>query len=381
VLAHGVNETSGVLPRGSAAARPIWNRIFFVGGSPFAAGSVAQGVAPHEPGSDTVSAMNTQLRFNHEKRSHSRLSRSDYRAYYDEVAAGTLRSIVRHWRMIAGFVVLAVVLACIITPLMPRKYTAEALVYPDLLSQEQGKGVPLASVDGAAIVAGEARLIRSDALLREVAKRLRLNPGAPQLRPGLTQSLDRFRAAWFPETRDRSPFDRMVAMLRNKVMITSDTRSYLISISFAASSAEEAAQVVNAVVTEYLRDKDKQRRLSKVRSLEAELRQQLAIYGEKHPKTLHIAAELDAGRASLEAAMSWQDGDQYEIANDQSVRLAVPNHTPSSPRGFVIFGFLLLSALLAGISVAVWRDRRKAAAEQVFGQPHRNNAKLKYPVG
>ena len=43
-----------------------------------------------------------------------------------------------------------------------------------------------------------------------------------------------------------------------------ETRSYFISISFTASSAEEAAKVVNAVVTQYFREKVKQRRLIKV---------------------------------------------------------------------------------------------------------------------
>jgi uncharacterized protein involved in exopolysaccharide biosynthesis len=83
-----------------------------------------------------------------------------------------------------------------------------------------------------------------------------------------------------------------------------DTRSYLISISFTASSADEAAQVVNAIVIEYLRDKAKQRWLNKV----SELREQLAIYGKKHPKSLQALAELDAERASFQAAMNPQYG-------------------------------------------------------------------------
>ena len=45
-------------------------------------------------------------------------------------------------------------------------------------------------------------------------------------------------------------------MLRNKVAVMNDTRSYLISISFTAPSADEAARVVNAFAIEYLRDKD-----------------------------------------------------------------------------------------------------------------------------
>ena len=35
--------------------------------------------------------------------------------------------------------------------------------------------------------------------------------------------------------------------------------------------------------------------------LSAELQQQLAIYGDKHPKSLHAMAELDAARTAFEA--------------------------------------------------------------------------------
>jgi uncharacterized protein involved in exopolysaccharide biosynthesis len=86
--------------------------------------------------------------------------------------------------------------------------------------------------------------------------------------------------------------------------------------------------------------------------------QQLAVYGDKHPKTLQAVAELGAARAAFEAAMNPQDGDQSEIANDQRVKLAVANETPTSPKGFVIFGLSLLSGLLAGIGMAIWLDRK-----------------------
>ncbi|QWG17266.1 hypothetical protein KMZ68_20160 [Bradyrhizobium sediminis] len=315
--------------------------------------------------------MNVQLKVDHPKRPRKRSSlqfgRSDYRAHYEEMAVRTLRTIVRHGRFIVLLVALAFAFACIIIPLMPRKYSAEALIYPDLVSREQGKVVALASVDGAAIVTGEARLLRSDPILRAVARRLGQDPKATPSRSWATRGLDWFRDAYLPETRNHSPFDRTVAMLRNKVVVMNDTRSYLISISFTASSAEEAAQVVNAFVIEYLRDKIRQRRLNK----EVELRQQLAVYGEKHPKTLQALAELDAERAALEAATNPQDVDREEAADDQSVKMAVPNHTPTSPKGLAILGLSLLSALLAGIGLAIWRDRREMERKHTVDyQPH-----------
>jgi uncharacterized protein involved in exopolysaccharide biosynthesis len=305
--------------------------------------------------------MNTPLNFD----------RSDFRAHHEDVAAHALLSIGRHRGRIASLVALALALALIIIPLMPRKYSAEALIYPDLFSREQGKAVALASIDAAAIINSEARLIRSDAILRAVVKRLGPDPAATKSPSWATQGLDWVRAMFLPETRNHSPFDRTVAMLRNQVVVMNDTRSYLISISFTAPSADEAARVVNAFAIEYLRDKAIQRRLDTVNSADAELGRQLAVYGDKHPKTLQAAEGFNAARASLEAAMGPQYGGQDEVTSDQSVKLAVPNRTPTSPRGFVILGLSFLSAMLAGIGLAIWSDRKDAKRKHPVGhQPH-----------
>jgi uncharacterized protein involved in exopolysaccharide biosynthesis len=316
--------------------------------------------------------MNTPLKFDHEKRPTFQFERSDYRAHYEDLAAHLLPSLARHGGLIASLVALALALACVIIPLMPRKYSAEALIYPNLFSREQGRVVALASVDAAAIVTSEARLIRSDAILRAVAKRLGLNPVAADSHLWATQGLDWVRAMFLPETRNHSPFDRTVAMLRNKVAVTNDTRSYLISISFTAPSADEAARVVNAFAIEYLRDKAVQRKLEIVNSAEGELGRQLAVYGDKHPKSLQAMEGLDAARASLKAAMSPQDGGQDEVTSDESVKLAVPNRTPTSPKGFVILGLSFLSALLAGIGLAIWRDRRDEKRKHAIGNQSRS---------
>lgn len=296
-----------------------------------------------------------------------RFKRSDHRAYYANLVSQALSSIVRHRKLVASLVVIVLALACSAMPFIPRKYSAEALIYPNLLSSDGGKAVPVASVDASAIVAGEARLIRSDAILRAVATRLGYDLDAAMSHSWMTRGLDQLRATFLPEIGNRSPFDRRVAMLRNKVLVMNDTRSYLISISFSAYSADEAAQVVNAFAIEYLRDKVRQRRLNNVSSAEAELRQQQAIYGEKHPKTMQASAELDAERAALEAAMNPQPGDQEEVANGQGVKLAEPKHTPTSPKGFVILGLSFLLALLAGIGLAIYRDRREAERSQTAG--------------
>jgi uncharacterized protein involved in exopolysaccharide biosynthesis len=311
--------------------------------------------------------MNSPLKVDFITRQSNRLSprlrRWDYRAHYIELAHRTLASIVKHRIFILKCVAVGFALACISMPLLPRKYSAEALLYPSLLSRDKDKAVATASIDGATMVAGEARAIRSDAIIRAVATRLGHDPNA-RSSSWLRAISDWFRATWLPETLNRSSFDRAVATLQNKLVVINDTRSYVISVSFTAPSAEEAVRVVNAVVTQYLRDKVRQRMINKVIAAEGELREQRAVYGEKHPKTLQAVAELDAQRAALEATTSQQDNDQDEVGDDQGVKLAAPNHTPTSPKGFVVFGLSLLLSLIVGIGIAVLRDRKEG--EQTF---------------
>jgi hypothetical protein len=86
--------------------------------------------------------------------------RSDFRAHYENLAIRTLLSMQRHWFLIVSLVALAALAALIVIPLMPRKYSATALIVPSLYSQEQGKIAALASVDATSIVNGEVQRAR-----------------------------------------------------------------------------------------------------------------------------------------------------------------------------------------------------------------------------
>jgi uncharacterized protein involved in exopolysaccharide biosynthesis len=317
--------------------------------------------------------MNSQLKFDPQGRPNFQLEHSDLRAYYQNIAWEALRSIWRRKGMIATSVAVGLMLAALAMPLMPRKYSAEALVYPNLFLREQSSGIrvtALASVDANALINSEARLIRSDAIVRAVVKRLGLDRDS-SANSWTSFSLDWIKAWLFPEMRNYSSLDRAVAMLRNRVAVTNDTRSYLISISYTASTAEEATRVVNSYAIEYLRDKAFHNRLEAVNAAEGELGRQLAIYGDKHFRVRQAAEGLDAARAALKASMSPQDGGQDDIVTEEGVKLAVPNRTPTSPKGFVILGLSFLVSLLAGGGMAVLRDRldlkRKHTASH---QPH-----------
>jgi uncharacterized protein involved in exopolysaccharide biosynthesis len=307
----------------------------------------------------------SMLKYDHHRPAVVQLESPDLRSHYEHAAASTLLSIRRRWVLVASLVAMSLVLASAAIPILPRKYSATALVYPNLFSDELEKIAPLASVDAASLVNSEARLITSDATLQAVVKRLGLDGSSSSvIPPSWLPRVDWLRAMFFPETRNHSDFDRQVSLLRNKVEVMKDTRSYLISISFTGRSADEAAQIVNTIALEYLRDKTMRRRRDVVMAAEGELARQLAIYGERHPKVLNAADGLHAARASLKAATTPQDGGRDAITTGESVKLAIPNRTPTSPQGFMILTVSAMAGLLAGIGAAVWHERRATSRRQ-----------------
>ncbi|MBS0523471.1 MAG: hypothetical protein JSS04_07520, partial [Proteobacteria bacterium] len=293
--------------------------------------------------------------------------RPDLRIYYEELVAHTLVSILRQRRFIALLVSVALAAAFLAIPLIPRKYSAEALVYPNLLSNEQEKGVPVASSDASSIVNGEARLILSDAIVAAVVKQLGLDRDLETARSHgwVAQTVDWLRARFLPETHNESSFDRAVAALRNHVGIMKDPRSYFISISFTARSPDEAVRVVNGFALEYVRAKSMQQRAAAVTAAERDLRRQRAIYGDKHPKVLQAEDELVAARAVQKAISNSEDGRLGDLVSEETVKLAIPNRTPTSPKGSMILGLTFALSLLAGIGLAVWRDRNSFS----YGNP------------
>ena len=162
-------------------------------------------------------------------------------------------------RLIAALVVIALASASLLVSQLPRRYSAEALVHPDLFrGEEGGKTMPLASIDGAALVSSEAQLIRSPLMVRTVIKRFGLDRDPEFVAPSSEwlQGLNWVRAALLPETVVSAPLERAAAHVAQRLKVINDTRSYLISVSFTAASPEKAAKVANAFALEYVRGQD-----------------------------------------------------------------------------------------------------------------------------
>jgi uncharacterized protein involved in exopolysaccharide biosynthesis len=293
-----------------------------------------------------------------------RLEASNLREHYEDVAANTLRSIGRHIRLIAALVIIALASASLLVSQLPRSYSSEALIRPDLFRGEDGsKYTPLANIDGAALVSSEAQLIRSPSMVRTVIKRLGLE-GDPEFvaaNSDVLQGLGWVRTALLPETVVSLPLERAAARVRQRLTVTNDTRSYLISVSFTAASPEKAAKVANAFAFEYVRAKTVQRLEDVVAAASSELARRSAIYGEKHPSILQAKTELEAARTRFQAAVNEPEVTARKSTPGDAITLAEPSPTPSSPKGLIILALAFLSAVICGIGLAVWFDRSQLA--------------------
>jgi hypothetical protein len=285
---------------------------------------------------------------------------ADLRGYYQTLALRSVRTIARHWRFVISSVGIALVFGAAVTAVTPRKYSAVALVYPVLFSETAGSRVPRANIDASSLVASEVRLLTSDALLGEAVRQLGLETSSEFLQSDSMASdmVKWLQSQFLPETRNYSPYDRALAMLRNKLEVAKDPRSYFITLSFTGPSPDRAASIVNAVALEYRRDKAVRQKQSGVLALEAELAQQLASRGEMHPKVLQVQRELDGMRAALAIAALHRHSGLEVGASDESVKLAIANRTPSGPKGLLNLGASLLVGLAVAMALVVWCERR-----------------------
>jgi uncharacterized protein involved in exopolysaccharide biosynthesis len=283
-------------------------------------------------------------------------------AHYEAVAARVLRSIMRHCALIASVVAVALGLATFAVSQLPRKYTAEALVKPELFRRVEGSAeTPLAIVELVLLVNSEALLIRSPATVRAVVERLGLDSDPEFAGPNsaLVQGIGWVRAALLPETTAAMPgLDRAVGRVRGKLAVANSTQTYVISISFTASSPGKAAKVANAFALEYARIKKLRRASDAIAAASRELTRQLMIYGELHPSVEQFKRKLEAERALWQAEADQPEMTAREVSPSDGIALAEPNLTPSSPKGAVILGVAFVVAVVCGVGLALWRDRR-----------------------
>ncbi len=280
-----------------------------------------------------------------------------------EVLQAVLASIWRRKLLVGVIVTTTVVAGIIAVAAMPPSYKAEAYIRGgfsalDAVSKdakdEDTKNAPSISLDLSRVIETQARLLTSQDLARRVAQQL----GLERLRPGLSEG-------WLPTNFYASPayteedkIDRAAAQLLRGVSVSTDPRTYMIEVSYTAKDPELATVITNAFVTEFLRASRLQT-LSLKRSLAATtLSQQLAIFGDKHPKAIKAKMMLAAADEQLKSQLSESpDVIRQNVGENVTVAIAAP----ATPRMPLVLGLLLLIGLALGTAAALWLERQKWA--------------------
>jgi uncharacterized protein involved in exopolysaccharide biosynthesis len=203
-------------------------------------------------------------------------------------------------------------------------------------------------------------------IARAVVKRLGLDRDPEFAGP---RRLDWLRTAVQPSAIKSSSLERAVWRVSGMLEVVNDPRSYLISVSFTASTPEKAASVVDAFALEYLRAKAMQQLADRLTATNRELAQQSARYGEKHPGIAQLKVKLETIRTHLQTVANSPAMSLRDIVRNGSVTWADPDPRPSSPDGFLIFGLAFALAVVMSTWLAIWLDRRAGGKRRRLTAP------------
>jgi uncharacterized protein involved in exopolysaccharide biosynthesis len=280
------------------------------------------------------------------------------RAYYEEVARDTLGILWHKKLLIVGILLAALLFASIFLVLIGPRYTSEATIHLNFTREERTTGTkiqPIASIDPVALVDGAIRGIRSRATASAVVARLGLDKDPEFARESIVWRVFSIMrtglglAAVEPSQRDLAANELM-----RKITVTSETRSYLISVAATARDPERAARLANAVALEYLRGQMLQQLADTQTVAEGELTELSSIYGVRHPSYVLARTRLDTLQNRLTTLRNGPpDDDTIRFVTGQSFVAAEKTLFPSGPRIILILGLTAGAALGAGIWLAL----------------------------
>ena len=281
--------------------------------------------------------------------------------YYQGVLAGTIAKLWRRKLLIMAVVVAALTLGTIGLLVTPKGYTAEAYIRggftaSDVAGANVEKGAAgIIGIDAAELVETKSRVFQSHQLARQVLERL----GVERLRPLVAGSP---LSAWLQETfygdATRDPEyqqDRAATRLLRSLSVKTEPRIYQITVQCTAGDPELAALVANTFVAEYLRSSALQKLSGQRASAQAALSEQLATYGDKHPKVAGARLRLEAVDALLKEQLS-KPPEEIIRVGDENVTFAQAVAVPSSPDPSFFIGIALLIGLAIAVGLALFAE-------------------------
>ncbi len=167
--------------------------------------------------------------------------------------AAARRFLARRWRLIAGVALLCVVAAAIVLSLVPRTYTATAILIVDPRTQKvtQSDAVLGGIGSDAAAVESQVEILTSSTLARRVVAELGLDRGGELTEPStIERATAGLRgliglAAHEPSAAEQR--ERVLQRFSDRLRVRRRGLTYVLEIAYSSGSAETAAQVGNAL--------------------------------------------------------------------------------------------------------------------------------------
>lgn len=271
------------------------------------------------------------------------------------------------WRrrlLVLAIVAVALVLSIIAVAVMPARYRAQAYIRGEFVVSDtlpmQVKNMTTGSMsagpmnlDPGRVIETQSRLLQSNRLARRVVQQL----GLERLQPMLSQR--GWLPAIFQGKAAHTPGDMLdiaAARLLNRLSVTSDPRAYLLTVQFTTSDPELSVLITNGFVSELLRSTRLQVLFQQSYNTQATLSNQLAKFGEKHPKVAELRAQLATTNDALKQQLN-ESPDSILQAAGENVTRAIA--APAGPTPAFLIGLLLFAGLMIGIGVALWVERRR----------------------
>ncbi|MCC7046248.1 MAG: hypothetical protein IT562_06005 [Alphaproteobacteria bacterium] len=244
------------------------------------------------------------------------------------------------------------------------RYTADGLIQLDSnldSGNPAAKGPPRTTIDGALIVEGEARIIRSRPFVRKVVQNLQLDK-LPEFQPARSALLRFADMLGLPAGQvapeAMSPVDQAATEVMRWLSVTNDIRSYLINVSFTARNPDLAARVANGFVEEYLKSKALQRLLDSEAAARAEIAELSITFGDKHPRITRAIANLAETKARrIEEQQNQSSNAEFRYVGEglaQAPAIAIP----SGPRLPIALAIGLGGGIVAAIMLIMLLERR-----------------------
>ena len=246
------------------------------------------------------------------------------------------------------------------------RYTSEALIRLNFAGEAPAGGTrsqPVASMEASALVDSAARIARARATASAAVERHRLDLDPRFAGRSNAAVLLGWLAALIGIEQATAPHDLATNVLLRHIKVTTEPRSYVITIAATASEPELAARLANMIALEYLRGQLLQQLTDAKTAVERELAETSAVCGFRHPNYALAEAKLQTLQDHLNAVRKAPSEDDVKNITGVSWLRAETVLTPSGPNSLLIF--VIGSGVVIGLGcwLALMLERRRIDGE------------------